>query len=209
MEYKSTYFRLSLDNNLSLHKDLYNDWINRDKTLQEIKQLELLVEEDLKQIVESMKISERLPIKGQYEKDIFGKKNQKFKSNERLLNEEEKEELLNQYNLQDIMNWNSDARLHSTTRAINMLNFLLSKNVKKLKSQLEKLKETEFVNSRFTKIDEENLDQHLKSMGAEGWKLHSMNPIIRSLHDRNKSITEQSDFNINVTEGYILIWERV
>jgi len=209
MEYKSTYFQLSLDNNISLHKNLYNDWINRDKILHEIKLLELLVEEDLKQIVESKKISQHLPVKDEYEKDFFGKKSQKLKSIERLLNKDEKEGLLNQYKLQDIMNWKSDARLHSTIQGINMHSLLLNKNVKELKSQLERLKQIEFVSSGFTKIDEDNLDQHLKLMGSEGWKLHSMNPITRSLHDRNESLSDQSDFNINVTEGYILIWERV
>lgn len=59
-------------------------------------------------------------------------------------------------------------------------------------------------NRRFTPDHEEELNQHLNENAKDGWKLISMNPIIKGYGNTGHNIS----FGHDVTEGFVLVWEK-
>jgi len=59
-------------------------------------------------------------------------------------------------------------------------------------------------NRRFTPGHEEELNQHLNENAKGGWKLVSINPIIKGYGNR----AINGSFGHDVTEGFVLVWEK-
>ena len=59
-------------------------------------------------------------------------------------------------------------------------------------------------NRRFTSEHEEELNLHLNENAKDGWKLLSMNPIIKGYGNGEYS----GSFGHDVTEGFVLVWEK-
>lgn len=59
-------------------------------------------------------------------------------------------------------------------------------------------------NRRFTSEHEEELNQHLNENAKDGWKLVSMNPIIKGYGNKEY----HGSFGHDVTEGFVLVWEK-
>lgn len=59
-------------------------------------------------------------------------------------------------------------------------------------------------NRRFTSKHEEELNQHLNENAKDGWKLLSMNPIIKGYGNKEY----HGSFGHDVTEGFVLVWEK-
>lgn len=59
-------------------------------------------------------------------------------------------------------------------------------------------------NRRFTSEHEEELNQHLNENAKDGWKLLSMNPIIKGYGNKEY----HGSFGHDVTEGFVLVWEK-
>lgn len=59
-------------------------------------------------------------------------------------------------------------------------------------------------NSRFSIEDHQNLNNHLTEIAADGWKLHSMQPITRTItNNQNPHIDCHS-----IQEGFVILWEK-
>lgn len=59
-------------------------------------------------------------------------------------------------------------------------------------------------NRRFTSEHEEELNQHLNENAKDGWKLVSMNPIIKGYVNKEY----HGSFGHDVIEGFVLVWEK-
>jgi hypothetical protein len=58
--------------------------------------------------------------------------------------------------------------------------------------------------SRFSVEDHQNLNNHLAEIAADGWKLHSMQPITRTItYKNNPEIDSHS-----IQEGFVILWEK-
>lgn len=59
-------------------------------------------------------------------------------------------------------------------------------------------------NSRFSIEDHQNLNNHLTEIAADGWKLHSMQPITKTItYNQNPHIDCHS-----IQEGFVILWEK-
>lgn len=59
-------------------------------------------------------------------------------------------------------------------------------------------------NRRFSSEHEEELNLHLNENAKDDWKLISMNPIIKGFGNKENN----GSFGHDVTEGFVLVWEK-
>lgn len=156
MEYKTTYFQISLNNEISINSSDYFNKIDNSELLNSISETIHL-------------INKNSSIKIEFDNlDIL--KLEKFKNDV--------------YKAYGIPSTYDDPIIRKLTDLITKLQNL--------------------TNRRFTEKHEEELSVHLNKNAKDGWKLFSMNPIIKGYKEKNR------DFGLghDVTEGFVLVWEK-
>lgn len=78
------------------------------------------------------------------------------------------------------------------------------RNLIRLKRMLEN-----FDNKRFTEQDNTLLNEHISTIASEGWKLTSMQPILKGLYDYCGTDGHAYGYGHNVTEGFVIVWEKI
>jgi len=146
MDYKTTYFTLSYNSEISIGNDEYDYRINKKKLMKEISEIEA---ED---------------------KNYKGKT---VTALEKILAKE--------------TSYSSDL-----------------KRLIKLKRMLQNIE-----NKRFTEQDQLLLNKHLSKIASEGWKLISMQPILKGLYDYSVRERRSYGYGHNVTEGFVMVWEKI
>jgi len=63
-------------------------------------------------------------------------------------------------------------------------------------------------NCRFSDYDNAFLDKHLAENAKDGWKLISMNPILKGLFNYGNMGDGGFGYAHDVTEGFIIVWEK-
>jgi hypothetical protein len=180
MKYKTTYFKINLNSEISVTDDVYEYRINNEKLISEINknQSELI--------------------------NIFSKYRVDLKINDLSISF-----------LKEIQN--SDHDIYKKNRFYPETGSQSYKVHSQVRSYIEDLiikKEfyRDLNNQRFTNNHEQELNKHLNEIAEDGWKLFSMNPIIKGLKDYNYSSANYGSYGYgyghSVLEGFVLVWEK-
>lgn len=224
MQYKTTYFVLSLNNDISRSKSdflhsqsmieecrIQEDIIKENDHLENEVKKELIVFFDKLQVKRKITTkTEVIPIEKQMNKNSNGPIHKpKFKDIIDTLKEDEKKEILEQLQPHDIMNWNLDEIVFQSWK-IDLHSVMASDSVKRLKSLKERLINiNQFKNSnRFTSDDELKLNKHLKEISSEGWVLNSMHAVNKTLFEKIHSYTDEIVYGGIILEGFLIVWQK-
>lgn len=187
MKYKTTYFPLSVNKNITNSDSKVRDMIHREEIISEIKELEKQLEEAIqKQLVYwyTTKTDKR-----------------------RQLTANEKKEVLRHFQFKDINEWQAEVELSKIRERLSFKEVLRSTEVKKLKELMRRLDNIKDP-LRFTKKDEADLNLHLSASANEGWRLHSMKSVSKGLWDWRLGDHSGAGYGHDIQEGFLLIWEK-
>lgn len=170
MKYKTTYFKISLNSEISVHTITYAYRLNNERLISDIKETEAKLKNDFKQCGIYLKMNE-----------------------------------LNISYLEEIQNPE-----HEIYQDRKDNYYKVSSNLSGL--IIKKRQQRDLNNQRFTTDHEQELNNHLNEIAEDGWKLFSMNPIIKGYNDYNFSSRVESSygygFGHSVLEGFVLVWEK-
>jgi len=208
MKYKTTYFVLGMNKGILNSMKMIRECIIKDELVAEAEKLEVSVKADVNEFIESITVDKLTTIKGEFNKDFFGVKTPKYITSKRKLTKREREKLLKLYQVNDILLWKDRVRILPSLGFLDMSSLCLNERVKKLQELRKRLNEIEKVTNRYTREDEVRLNSHLIEVAAEGWRLHSMNPIIKGLHDMELDYHAGYGFGHDIQEGFVMVWEK-
>lgn len=224
MQYKTTYFVLSLNNDISRSK---SDFLHSQSMIEECRiqegiikesnHLENEVKKELIDFFDKLLVKRKIitetkviPVEKQINKNSKGPiQKHKFKDIIDTLKEDEKKEILEQLQPHDIMNWNLD-KIRFQSWKIDLHSVMASDSIKRLKSLKERLINiNQFKNSnRFTSDDELKLNKHLKEISSEGWILNSMQAVNKTLFEKIHSYTDEIVYGGIILEGFLIVWQK-
>jgi hypothetical protein len=167
MEYKTTYFQISLNNEISINSSDYDEKINNSRIIETISKINNYT------IGKKININSSISDLQQLQKDLQLKKIEYFNA----------EGLKHRSNI-----------IKNISTLINEIDLLI-----KLKTQHQNS-----TNRRFTEKHEKELNIHLNENAKDGWKLFSMNPIIKGYKEKGLDYGLGHD----VTEGFVMVWEK-
>ncbi len=90
---------------------------------------------------------------------------------------------------------------------------MISNNHNDANSFVEIIKEYNEINNvsleqRYSKNDEDRLNEHLSKEASEGWRLHSMNEINRAVSDYGGLRDGGYGYGYTIQEGFVMVWEK-